>query len=166
MFNFGNIDYKTELELKVSLLEKEHFEQRDQVIAIILIIKQLRTNSKSYPFTTIASTTTNTITTPAQSYDNINRNNDKSNNNNNSNNINSNNCKNKNKDNNNKNNKIMNTKENNNSTNKNETQLQEIQKKKYIFHILKRMKSRQTKMIYHNQTNISILPKPIEKSHM
>ena len=119
MFNFGNIDYKTELELKVSLLEKEHFEQRDQVIAIILIIKQLRTTSKSYPFTTIASTTTNTITTPAQSYDNINRNNDKSNNNNNNNN--SNNRKNKNKDNNNKNNKIMNTKEGN---------LQEIRKKK------------------------------------
>ena len=34
----------------------------------MLIIKHLKTNSKGNPFTTDASTTTNTITTPAQTY--------------------------------------------------------------------------------------------------
>ena len=104
MSNFGNINYKAELELKVSLLEKENFE----LINKMLIIKQLKTNSKSYPFTTDDSTMTNTIITPAQTYYNINSNND--NNNNNSNSINNNNCKSKNNDkNNNKNYKIRNT---------------------------------------------------------
>ena len=65
MSNFGSINYKTELELKVSLLEKQNFELRDQLIAKILIIKQLKTNSKSYSFTADGSATTNTITTPA-----------------------------------------------------------------------------------------------------
>ena len=32
MANFGNINYKTELEMKVSLLEKENFELRGQLI--------------------------------------------------------------------------------------------------------------------------------------
>ena len=109
--NFGNINYKTELELKVSLLEKENFELRGQIIDKMLITKQLRTNSKSYPFTTDTSTLpTNTITTAAQTYDSINSNNDNNNNNkNNNNSINNNKCKNKN-NNNNKNNKIRNTK--------------------------------------------------------
>ena len=96
MSNFGSNNYKTELEVKVSLLEKENFELRGQLIDKLLIIKQLKTNLKSYPFTTDASTTTNTITTPAQIYDNINSNNDNNNNNNNNNsnnNINNNNCK-------------------------------------------------------------------------
>ena len=127
MINFGNFTYKTELELNVPLLEKENFEPRGQLIGNMLIIKQLKTDSKSYPLTTDASATTNTINTPAQTYDNININND-------------NNCKNKNKDNNNnKNNKIGNAKKNNNSTNKNavyneklKAQLQEIRKEKYI----------------------------------
>ena len=51
MSNFGNINYKTELELKVSLLEKENFELKGQLIDKMLIIKQLKTNSKSYSFT-------------------------------------------------------------------------------------------------------------------
>ena len=96
MPNFGNINYKTELEVKVSLLEKENFELRGQLIDKLLIIKQLKTNSKSDPFPTDVSTTTNTITTPAQTNDDINSNNDNNNNNNH-------NCKNKNNDNSNNN---------------------------------------------------------------
>ena len=110
MSNFGNINYETELELKVSLLEKKNVQVRGHLIDKMMITKQLKTYSKSYPFTTDASTTTSTITTPAETYDNINSNNDNNNNNNNNNSINKNNCKNKAKDNNNnKNNKIRNT---------------------------------------------------------
>ena len=65
MFNFGNINYKTELEVKASLMEKESFELRGRLIDNLVIIKQLRTNSKSNPFPTYVSTTTNPITTPA-----------------------------------------------------------------------------------------------------
>ena len=97
--------------MNVSLLERENFELRGQLIDKLLIIKQLKTNSKSNPFPTDISTTTNKITTPAQTNDNINSNND-NNKNNNNNNINNNNCKNKNNDNNNNKNK-----KNNNSTN-------------------------------------------------
>ena len=94
MSNFGNINYKTKLEVKVSLLEKENFELRGQLIHKLLIIKQLKTNSKSNPFPTDVSTTTNTITTPAQTNDNNNSNNDNNKNkNNNNNNINNHNCK-------------------------------------------------------------------------
>ena len=50
MSNFGNINYKTELEMKVSLLEKENFELRGQLIDKLLIIKQLKTGSKSNLF--------------------------------------------------------------------------------------------------------------------
>ena len=132
MSNFENINYKTELELKVSLLEKKNFELRGQLIDKLLIIKQLKTNSKSNPFPTDVSTTTNTITTPAQTNDNINSNNNNNNNNNSNNNINNNNCQNKNNDNNNKN------KKNVNSTNekavyneKLQAQLQEIRKEKH-----------------------------------
>ena len=46
MFDFGNNNYKTEEKNKVSLLEKENFELRDQLIHKLLIIKQLET---SYP---------------------------------------------------------------------------------------------------------------------
>ena len=46
MSNFGNINYKTELEMKVSLLENENFELRGQLIDKLLIIKQLKTDSK------------------------------------------------------------------------------------------------------------------------
>ena len=46
MFDFGNNNYKTEEKEKVSLLEKETFELRDQLIHKLLIIKQLET---SYP---------------------------------------------------------------------------------------------------------------------
>ena len=97
--NFENINYKTELELKVSLLEEENFELRGQITNKMLIIKQLKSNSKSYPITTDASTTTNTITTPARTYDKINSNNGNNNNNNNNDNnsISNNNCKNKHK---------------------------------------------------------------------
>ena len=81
-------------------------------------------------------------------------------------------CKNKNNNNNNSKNK-----NNNNSTNekavyneKLQMQLQEIRKEKHTnFQILKRMKSKQTKLIYHkevNQANVSILPKFIVKSQM
>ena len=133
--NFGNINYKTELEVKVSLLEKENFELRGQLIYKLLIIKQLKTNSKSNPFPNDVSTTSNTITKPAQTNDNINsNNNDNDNNNHNSNNnISNNNCKNKNNDNNNNKNK-----KNINSTNaktvynkKLQAQLQEIRKEKH-----------------------------------
>ena len=93
MPNFGNINYKTELEMKVSLLEKENFELRGQLIDKLLIIKQLKTDSKSNPFLTNISTTTNTITKPVQTNDNINSNNDNNNNNKkNNNNNNNNNC--------------------------------------------------------------------------
>ena len=51
MSNFGNINNKTELEMKVSLLEKENFELRDQLINKLLIIKELKTDSKSNQFT-------------------------------------------------------------------------------------------------------------------
>ena len=63
MPNFGNIYYKTELEMKVSSLEKENFELRGQLIDKVVIIKQLKTDSKSNPFPTEISTTTNTIIT-------------------------------------------------------------------------------------------------------
>ena len=61
MSNFGNINYKTELEMKVSLLENENFELRGQLIDKLLIIKQLKSDSKGNPFPTDISTTTNTI---------------------------------------------------------------------------------------------------------
>ena len=132
MANFGNINYKTELEMKVSLLEKENFELRDQLINKLLIIKQLKTDSKSNPSPTDISTTTDTIIKPAQTNDNINSNNNNNNKNNNNNN-NNNNCKNKNNDNNNNKNKM-----NNNSTNekavyneKLQVQLEEIRKEKH-----------------------------------
>ena len=92
MPNFGNINYKTELEMKVSLLEKENFELRGQLIDKLLIIKQLKTDSKSNPFLTNISTTTNTITKPVQTNDNINSNNDNNNNKKSNNNNNNNNC--------------------------------------------------------------------------
>ena len=130
MSNFGNINNKTELEMKVSLLEKENFELRDQLINKLLIIKELKTDSKSNPSPTHISTTTNTITKPAQTNDNINSNNNNKNNNNNNNN--NSNCKSKNNDNNNKN------KTDNNSTNekavysqKLQVQLEEIRKEKH-----------------------------------
>ena len=65
MSNFGNINDETELEMKVSLLEKENFELRDQLINKLLIIKELKTDSKSNASPTDISTTTNTITKPA-----------------------------------------------------------------------------------------------------
>ena len=40
--NFGNINHRTELEMKVSLLEKENLELRGQLIDKLLIIKQFR----------------------------------------------------------------------------------------------------------------------------
>ena len=46
MSNFGNNYNKTEIELKVSLLEKENVELRGQLIYKLLIMKQLKTNSK------------------------------------------------------------------------------------------------------------------------
>ena len=70
MSNFGNINCKAELEMKASFLEKENFELRDQLIDKLLIIKQLKTDL----FPTDVSTTTNTITTPAQTNDKINSN--------------------------------------------------------------------------------------------
>ena len=45
--NFENINYKTELEVKVSLLEKENFELKGQLIDKLLIIKQLKTSQKT-----------------------------------------------------------------------------------------------------------------------
>ena len=107
---------------------------RSQLIDKLLIIKQLKTDSKSNPFPTDISTTTNTITKPAQTNDNINSNNNNNNNNNknNNNNNDNNNCKSKNNENNNKN------KTNNNSTNekavyneKLQVQLEEIWKEKH-----------------------------------
>ena len=41
MSDFENNNYKTELEMKVSLLEKENFELRGQITDKLLIIKQL-----------------------------------------------------------------------------------------------------------------------------
>ena len=38
MSNFGNINYKTKLEVKVSLLEKDNFDLRGQLIDKLLII--------------------------------------------------------------------------------------------------------------------------------
>ena len=105
MPNLGNINYKPELEMKVSLLGIIFVRF---LIDKLLIIKKLKTDSKSNLFPTDVSTTTNTITTPAQTNDNVNSNND----NNNKNNINDSHCKNKNND----NNSIKN-KKNNNSTN-------------------------------------------------
>ena len=104
MSNFGNINYKTELETKVSLFEKENFELRGQLVDILLIIKQLKTDSKSNPFPSDISTTTNRITKPAQTNDNINSINNNNNNNNNNDNNNNDNNNNKNKNNNNNNN--------------------------------------------------------------
>ena len=131
MSNFGNIDHKTELEMKVSLLEKENFELGGQLIDKPLIIKQLKIDSKSNPFPTDISTTTNTTTKPTQTNDNINSNNNNNKNNNSNNNINNNNHNNKNNDNN-------NNKKNNNSTNEKEVyneklqvQLEEIWKVKH-----------------------------------
>ena len=131
MSNFGNIDHKTELEMKVSLLEKDNFELGGQLIDKPLIIKQLKIDSKSNPFPTDNSTTTNTTTKPTQTNDNINSNNYNNKNNNNNNNINNNNYNNKNNDNN-------NNKKNNNSTNekavyneKLQVQLEEIWKVKH-----------------------------------
>ena len=128
MSNFGNINNKTELEMKVSLLEKKNFELRDQLINKLLIIKELKTDSKSNPSPTDISTTTNTITKPAQTNDNIKSNNNNKNNNNNNNN----NCKSKNNNNSNKN------KTDNNSTNdkavyskKLQVQLEEVRKEKH-----------------------------------
>ena len=71
MSNFGNINYKTELEMKVALQEKENFELRAELIDKLLIIKQLATNSKSNPLPNDVSSTTNTITTPAQTIENL-----------------------------------------------------------------------------------------------
>ena len=117
MSNFGNIIYKTKLETKASLLEKENFELRSQLIDRLLIIKQLKTDSKSNPFPTDISTTTNTITKPAETNDNINSDNNNNNNNNNNKNNNSyNNNNNNRKNKNNGNNNDKNIK-NNNSTN-------------------------------------------------
>ena len=113
MSNFGNINYKTESEMKVSLLEKENLELRAELTDKLLIIKQLTTDSKSNPLPTDVSSTTNTITTPAQTIENININNYNNNkNNSNNNSINNDNCKNKNNGSNNNKNK-----KNNNSTN-------------------------------------------------
>ena len=39
MSNFGNTNYKTELQLKVSLLEMKNFELGDQLIDKMLMIK-------------------------------------------------------------------------------------------------------------------------------
>ena len=38
MSNFGNINYKNKLEVKVSLLEKDNFDLRGQLIDKLLII--------------------------------------------------------------------------------------------------------------------------------
>ena len=65
MSNFGNINHKTKLEMKDSLFEKENFELSGQLIDKLLIIKQLKTDSKSNPLPNDVSTTTNTITDPA-----------------------------------------------------------------------------------------------------
>ena len=54
-------------------MEKENFNLRGQPTKKLLIIKQLKTYSKSNLFPTVS--TTNTITTPAQTNDNINSNN-------------------------------------------------------------------------------------------
>ena len=78
MSNFGNINYKTGLEMKVSLLEKENFELGGQLIDKLPIIKQLKTDSKINPLPTAFSITTNTSTTPAQTNGNINSNNSNS----------------------------------------------------------------------------------------
>ena len=88
--NFENSNCKSELEVKMSLLEKQNFGLRVQLIDKMVI----KTNSKSYQFTTDAFRTTIKITTLVPTYDNINSNNDNNNNNSNSNNnMNSNNCK-------------------------------------------------------------------------
>ena len=79
--------------MKVSSLEKENFELRGQLTNKLLIKKQLKADSKSNLFPNDISTTTNTITKPAQTNDDISSNNNNKNNNNN-------NCKNKNNDNN------------------------------------------------------------------
>ena len=143
--------------MKVSLLEKENFELRGPVIDKMLIIIQSKTDSKSDPFPTDISTTTSTNAKPAQTDDNINSN---SNNNNkkskNNNKINNSICKNKSNNNNNNKNQKNNTSTNEKAVNneKLQVQLEDIRKEK-------RMKSRQTKLIYRkeiNQTNISILP--------
>ena len=49
MFDFGNNNYKTEEKNKVSLLEKENFELRDQLIHELLIIKQKLVTQKKLP---------------------------------------------------------------------------------------------------------------------
>ena len=154
MSNFGNINNKTELEMKVSLLEKENFELRDQLINKLLIIKELKTDSKSNPSPTHISTTTNTITKPAQTNDNINSNNNNKNNNNNNNN--NSNCKSKNNDNNNKN------KTDNNSTNekavyskKLQVQLEEIRKEKHTIFLNLKAYEEQADLVDLSQINKS-----------
>ena len=134
MYNFGNINYKTKLEVKVSLMERENFELKGQLIDKMLAIKQLKTNSKSNPLPPDVSTATNPITTPAQTRDNINSNDDNisNSNNNNNNSINNNDCKNMNNGNNNnknKNDSINNEKAVYNK--KLQAQLQEIRKEKH-----------------------------------
>ena len=62
--------------MKASLLEKKKFELRGQRIGELLIIKQLKANSKSNPFTTDASTPTNKVIALVQTNDSINSNND------------------------------------------------------------------------------------------
>ena len=88
--NFENSNCKSELEVKMSLLEKQNFGLRVQLIDKMVI----KTNSKSYQFTTDAFRTRIKITTLVPTYNNINSNNDNNNNNSiSNNNINSNNCK-------------------------------------------------------------------------
>ena len=161
MSNFGNINREIELEMKVSLLEKENFELKGQLIDQLLIIKQFKTDPKINPFPTDISTTTNTITKPAQTSDNINsnnNNNNKSKNNNNNNNTNSNNCKNKNNDNNNNNNN--NNKQNKNSTKekavyseKLQVQLEEIRKEKHTSFLNLKTQADQTDLLQRNKSN-------------
>ena len=150
MSDFENINYKIELEVQVYLLEKENFELRGQLIDKLLLMKQLKTNSKCNTFTAGASTT---ITSSVQTNNKINSDNNNNTSNSNKNNTSNNNCKNKNNNSNNsKNNKIRKTRRNNNNTNENgvynkklEAQMIEIRKEKHT-NLLKLMKSRQTKM--------------------
>ena len=167
MSNFGSIKYEAKLAVKVSLLETENFELRCQLVDKLLMIKQSKTQIQENLFPTNVSTTTNKVITSAQTNDNIDSNND------NNNNISNNNCKKKNNGNNNNNE----NKKNNSSTKekavcneKLQAQLQEIRKERQnIFQIFKRIKSRQTKLVYHkeiNQTEVSILPTLIIKLQM
>ena len=69
MSSFGNINYKSEFPMKVSLLKKENLKLRGQLIDKLLITKQLKTNSKNNLFATDVSTTTkaNNYPSPNQS---------------------------------------------------------------------------------------------------